>query len=72
MPLYEYKCSECGHRFEQLVGISAADQVRECPECGMVAGQRQYSAFASNVKKGSLAGGTTDNCGSCSSSSPFT
>jgi putative FmdB family regulatory protein len=72
MPLYEYKCDDCGHRFEKLVGLSAADEVQECPACGATACQRQYSAFASNVKKGSFTGGATDDCGSCSSSSRFT
>jgi putative FmdB family regulatory protein len=31
MPIYEYKCRRCGHRFEHLVLRSSATV--ECPEC---------------------------------------
>jgi putative FmdB family regulatory protein len=33
MPLYEYECFLCGHRFERLQRVTA-DPVSECPECG--------------------------------------
>jgi putative FmdB family regulatory protein len=32
MPLYEYKCKKCGHRFERIQSYSAPD-VTECPVC---------------------------------------
>jgi putative FmdB family regulatory protein len=33
MPLYEYECTRCGHRFERIQRFS--DQpVKKCPECG--------------------------------------
>jgi putative FmdB family regulatory protein len=32
MPLYEYKCKKCGHRFERIQSFSAED-VKECPVC---------------------------------------
>ena len=32
MPLYEYKCKKCGHRFERIQSFSAPD-VKECPIC---------------------------------------
>jgi putative FmdB family regulatory protein len=33
MPLYEYQCKKCGHRFEKIQKFS--DQpVKRCPECG--------------------------------------
>jgi len=32
MPLYEYKCKKCGHRFELIQSFSAAE-VKECPVC---------------------------------------
>lgn len=34
MPLYEYRCSECKHRFTLLVGVTAAKVKRACPKCG--------------------------------------
>jgi len=33
MPLYEYQCQKCGHRFERLQQFSDAP-VKKCPECG--------------------------------------
>ncbi|HXR38889.1 MAG TPA: FmdB family zinc ribbon protein [Terracidiphilus sp.] len=32
MPLYAYRCIQCGHRFEKIQNFSA-DQETECPEC---------------------------------------
>jgi len=32
MPLYEYQCKKCGHRFERIQSYSAED-VKECPVC---------------------------------------
>jgi putative FmdB family regulatory protein len=33
MPLYEYQCDACGHRFEKIQKFSDA-LVEECPKCG--------------------------------------
>ena len=33
MPLYEYLCQKCGHRFEKIQKFSDA-MVKKCPECG--------------------------------------
>lgn len=33
MPLYEYKCVKCGHRFEKIEPFSASE-IKKCPECG--------------------------------------
>jgi len=33
MPLYEYLCKKCGHRFERIQKFSDAP-VKKCPECG--------------------------------------
>jgi putative FmdB family regulatory protein len=32
MPLYEYQCKNCGHRFERIQSFSAPDE-KECPVC---------------------------------------
>jgi putative FmdB family regulatory protein len=32
MPLYEYQCKKCGHRFERIQSFAAED-VKECPVC---------------------------------------
>jgi putative FmdB family regulatory protein len=33
MPLYEYQCKKCGHRFERIQKFSDP-LVKKCPECG--------------------------------------
>lgn len=32
MPLYEYRCTKCGYRFEKIQPFSAEPE-RECPKC---------------------------------------
>ena len=32
MPLYEYECTKCGHRFERIVKFSDAP-ITKCPKC---------------------------------------
>jgi putative FmdB family regulatory protein len=36
LPLYEYECSNCHHRFEKIESFSASEK-KECPKCGKVA-----------------------------------
>ncbi len=33
MPLYEYQCTKCGHRFEKIQKFSDK-KIRKCPQCG--------------------------------------
>ena len=44
MPLYEYKCSGCGHQFELL--ILKASQTAACPSCASESVERILSMFA--------------------------
>lgn len=32
MPLYPYRCTQCGHRFEKIQSFSAEPET-ECPKC---------------------------------------
>ena len=38
MPLYEYQCKKCGHRFEKIQKFSDR-MVKKCPDCGGVVEQ---------------------------------
>lgn len=44
MPIFDYKCRNCGSKFERIVR-SGGDNVA-CPECGCDAAERQFSGFA--------------------------
>ncbi|MBK9119318.1 MAG: zinc ribbon domain-containing protein [Phycisphaerales bacterium] len=49
MPIYEFECPACQHRFEELLrSPSAAADVR-CPSCGARKVQRQPSVFAAHA-----------------------
>ncbi|ABO58933.1 TPA: zinc ribbon domain-containing protein [Burkholderia vietnamiensis] len=43
MPLYDYRCRDCGRTFEALVRAGASPA---CPHCGSTALDRQVSAPA--------------------------
>ena len=48
MPLYEYQCRKCGHRFEKIQKFVNAP-LRKCPECGGAV-ERLLSAPAAHFK----------------------
>ena len=45
MPLYEFSCRSCGHRFEELVGphVGLDEGDVACPECGAADPERLMS-----------------------------
>ena len=47
MPMYEYRCEDCGERFEKLVRSSSSQEPIGCPNCGGTDTRKQFSTFAS-------------------------
>jgi len=45
MPIYQYKCSDCGHQFDALQKMSDAKLV-DCPECNLPSLRKQLTAAA--------------------------
>ena len=43
MPLYDFKCRACGHRFDELVRLG---ETPECPKCHDKEPERLFSATA--------------------------
>lgn len=63
MPIFEYVCGDCGHRFETLVRGAEAPH---CPGCESPRLQKQFSVFAVNAKTAPApAGRLPGPCGSC-------
>jgi putative FmdB family regulatory protein len=62
MPIYEFRCSQCGNEFETLVFISREEAV-SCTVCGSKETKKILSAFARTGLEKSLGA-------SCGSSSP--
>ena len=52
MPTYEYKCTACGHQFEQFQSMTAAP-VKRCPQCGKAKVKRLLGTGAGIIFKGS-------------------
>ena len=51
MPIYEYKCADCGTKFEKLVrNGNAAELV--CPSCGKQHLQLEFSTFSAHASSG--------------------
>ena len=46
MPLFEYYCSTCRTRFEELVRVGAPSERAACPQCGRPDVPRVLSTFA--------------------------
>ena len=64
MPLFEYQCRSCDHRFELLVREST---VLECPACHSQELDKQLSVFAVSAPgaKAAPRTGAPGPCGSC-------
>ena len=52
MPTYDYKCKKCSHAWDVYHSIKAAP-IKKCPACGKSAAERQISAGAAILFKGS-------------------
>ncbi len=46
MPLYEYRCANCGQTFELLRRMGDADRDLACPKCESEEIERLLSTFA--------------------------
>lgn len=62
MPIFEYVCSECKHRFELIVqgALEAA-----CPQCKTTRLEKQISSFGVGATGGFASPGAGGSCGSC-------
>jgi putative FmdB family regulatory protein len=58
MPLFEYSCRHCGHRFEALI---TRDRAAVCPACQSEEVDKLFSSF-----------GTRSTGGTSAASTPFT
>lgn len=47
MPIYEYRCAECGRKFEALVRKTQEESSLRCPRCGSGNMKRLISRFRS-------------------------
>ena len=51
MPIYEYRCTACGHELDALQKLNDAP-LKDCPECGKAKLRRLVSAPSFRLKGG--------------------
>lgn len=64
MPLYEYQCTECGHRFEVLQRMGEGADGLSCPRCQGPRPEKKFSTFASTSTGSGSASATGCGAGS--------
>jgi len=67
MPVYDYRCMQCGHRFDLLRSVSARDDVK-CPKCGGDVArvyEGKWSALGRASSSGCSCGGNCQGCAGC-------
>ena len=70
MPLYEYICKNCDHRFEVLQRMGEGASDLSCPKCGEKQAKKQFSTFASSSHGTASAAGFNAGAG-CGGDSGF-
>jgi putative FmdB family regulatory protein len=56
MPIFEYKCQNCGETFERFSQRATAIAPPVCPACGSKDAERIFSVFAGRVEGGTGCG----------------
>jgi putative FmdB family regulatory protein len=72
MPIFEYQCGACDHRFERLF-LSAGSAKGEiaCPECGAAGAEKLFSTFGVRGSAGDPRPSAADvSCGRCGQNRP--
>jgi putative FmdB family regulatory protein len=69
MPLYEYVCQDCGHRFELLRLMKDADTPAECLKCKSENIKRKLALFNAKSEGRVVVGNGGGSCAGCSSGS---
>lgn len=67
MPLYEYQCESCDHRFEVLQRMGEGNEGLQCPRCSAPAPRRRLSTFAAGHGSGSSSSAGSFSAPACGS-----
>jgi len=70
MPIYEFECKKCGHRFEAIVASAKAAKDEKCPACGSAEVHKTISG-ANIGRVSSRPSIPSGSLGGCSSPSGF-
>ena len=67
MPVYDYKCTQCGNRFDLLRSVSGRDDVK-CPACGgevVRVYEGRWARLGKSASGGCACGGNCQSCRGC-------
>ncbi len=53
MPIYEYECKKCAHKFDKFQRFGDSTKDLKCPKCGAENPERVISSFASKSSNSS-------------------
>ncbi len=53
MPIFEYRCEDCGTKFEKLVRRAEDGPEVACPSCGEKRLKQEFSTFSAHANSGS-------------------
>lgn len=70
MPLYEYRCKDCGAEFEKQLRFSEANQIPACPNCNSTQTRKKISSVVSFTA--SSLGSAASSGSSCNTGGTFT
>jgi putative FmdB family regulatory protein len=71
LPIYEYSCQKCSHKFEQLQRSMTATAKVTCPSCGSERTDRALSVFAVGAESAkSSTSPAPGMCGRCGRDGP--
>ncbi|MFA7227815.1 MAG: zinc ribbon domain-containing protein [Melioribacteraceae bacterium] len=65
MPIFEYKCSDCGKKFEIFHKSSTNPEEVICPACQSRNHKKLLSSFSASTGSSDFAGGSACSDGSC-------
>ncbi|MBN1641002.1 MAG: zinc ribbon domain-containing protein [Anaerolineae bacterium] len=62
MPIFEYVCAECGHKFEKLILSGRRATEIRCPACNSAKVEKAISTFGMAGSSGGLGAASGANC----------
>jgi putative FmdB family regulatory protein len=68
MPIYEYRCLDCGATFEKIVPLNADST--DCRECHSTRLERLFSAFSVQSGASESFESSSEGCGTCGAPRP--
>lgn len=65
MPIFEYKCKDCGHKYDIFHKSSSNPEEVVCPECESKNSKKLLSSFSSSMNGSSSSGNSFPSGGGC-------